>query len=170
MKKKVLTPTVIVLAALLAIVCFAIVLAPWRFVRIKGTTGVSKEEFVRKMEKLDENYKTDCFSRNSEQLFTEAQQRGYNEYLGPALICIQTYESDLRHARNNLYNIFQPSYGKVHMAEYDTEEECIENFFDILDVHYGNFTIMKFVETWTPYEQEEYAINLYEKMVWIQGL
>ena len=172
MKKKI-TLVTIGLAALLVIVCFAIMYAPWRYVSIKSTTGVSEEEFKRKMEMLDEVYETYHFSKNAEQFYSEAQARGYDEYLAPAVAALETYEIDrsIERAKNNLYSIIErPTTFPYQARGYETEEECIEDFFNILDLHYGDITIFRFAKKWTPYDQEEYAIKLYEKMHEIEDL
>lgn len=193
--KKRITLATIVLAALFAIVCFAVMSAPWRYVSIKGTTSVSMEEFARKMEMLDEIYETDNFSRNSEQFFSEAQERGYNEYLVPALMCIQTQGGKDVLEQYNYWNMVGAYFGKeiptitgnsentyletvdtteleigVRTLYFETEEEAVHCIFDTLDNHYGNVTIERFAKIWTPYEQEEYAATVYEKMQEIEDL
>lgn len=194
MKKKI-TAATIVLAALFAIVCFAIMSAPWRYVSIKGATGVSAEEFKKKMEMLDEIYETDNFSRNSEQFFSEAQKRGYNEYLVPALMCIQTDGGKDALEQYNYWNIVGAYFGReiptitgnsknayletvdtteleigVRILYFETEEEAVRYMFDCLDNHYGDVTMERFAKIWTPYDSEEYAATVYEKMHEIEDL
>lgn len=196
--KKRITLATIVLAALFAIVCFAVMSAPWRYVSIKGTKSVSMEEFARKMEMLDEIYETDNFSRNSEQFFSEAQERGYNEYLVPAVMCVETMGGknvDEEEHQYNYWNLIGAYFGKeiptitgnsknayletvdtteleigVRTLYFETEEEAVHCIFDTLDNHYGNVTIERFAKIWTPYEQEEYAATVYEKMQEIEDL
>ncbi len=197
MKKKI-TAATIVLAALFAIVCFAIMSTPWRFVSIKASTDVSAEEFKRKMEMLDEIYETDNFSRNSEQFFSEAQERGYNEYLVPAIMCVETMggkKVNKEEHQYNYWNLIGAYFGEeiptitgniknayletvdtteleigVRILYFEKEEEAVHYMFDCLDNHYGDVTIERFAEIWTSYDSEEYATTVYEKMQEIEDL
>lgn len=193
MRKKVIGIVVAVLSIFLLGICFMVISKPWRYVSIKKNTEVSKDDFMQKMEKLDEYYSTTNFSENAEQLLKTAQEKGYNEYIAPAIMCISTEANEDRN-----YNYWQVNTLIDKRVEYMlggtkislsflTPETSIEYFFDVLEkwgdekneITYEEFSrkwisIGKVsyspIKEWKTIESDTYGKKLYEKVRWIKSL
>lgn len=225
MKKKITSAT-IVLAALFAIVCFAVryeqnpkseyeewldayAKALWessvseypnaetkevrkRFleevaanVSVTESMGLTYEEFLAKMEKLDEEYNnSNYFSINAKVMFEAATEGGYRETLIPSIICLETVGATRMKGENNSWNAterinsFEPTEtyeewrGRIKFTDFDSSEDAIESLSHSLETTMLTCTTLKdFAETWdTGVDPEVYAIHLYQQLQRIEDL
>lgn len=189
MKKKGILKVAIVVALVLLVVIASMVIShPWRYVSIKRSVNVRKDEFRQQMEKLDEHYNTSNFSEIADLLFDEAQQRGYNVYLAPAIMCFETNGGTKTKAQYNYWQHF-PYYEMTFIVlnlefsnNFLTLEESVEWFFNELDKKYGDngdISYQEFMSFWTPHypfskapskKSDAYAKKLYNTVKWIQSL
>lgn len=161
-------------------------------ISIKQSVGLTKEEFVSKMEKLDEICGNNtAFLENADALFQTAQEENCNEYLLPAIWRIETVGGKCTQGDFNYYNAAETittEDGEVIMVyDKDTKrplwknfksgEDCVQTFFERLDLHYSSATTLtqftaKFAPNTAiyPHQSEDYAIRLYELMIEISNL
>lgn len=169
MKKRKTLATITIIVILLGI-CLVAVISPWRQIQriaIQESVGVPKEEFVSKMEKLGEMYGSDVFQEQGETLFELAQDNGYNEYLLPAIMCIETLGGTRVKGDFNYWNSWNGWV--INFTNFESPEESIETFFKILDTYYEGDNLKEFGEKWAP-EVEGYAVNVYKIMEQIKRL
>lgn len=207
--KKRLTSATIVLAALLAIVCFAVmkeqskksssyaavlgrigleigdqfesnsiqVIQRKQFFKevvankeIRESAGISYEEFLSKMEKLDEKYDSEIFAENAEILFGATQKNGFTEYLIPTIFVIETFGGKRLKGEYNYWNAIERKEEHFEFRNFDSPEESIEALSDTLSKYYYNgTTIEDFVNVWSP-DYVEYGISIYVTMEMIENL
>lgn len=186
MKKKGILKVAIVAALVLLVVISSMVMShPWRYVSIKRDADVSKEVFLQQMEKLDEHYNTSNFSEIADQLFSEAQERGYDVYLAPAIMCLETRGGTTATAQYNYWNHFpynEMAFIVLNLEisnNFLTPEESVEWFFNELDKKYGDISYKEFMRFWTPNyplskapskTADAYAETLYKTVKWIKNL
>lgn len=162
-------------------------------ISIKQSVGLTKEEFVLKMEKLDEICGNNTiYLENADALFQMAQEEKCNEYLLPAICWLETVGGKCTHGDFNYYNaseVLTTEDGEPVMAFYDPDtkeplwknfesgEHCIQTFFEKFDLYYGSDTTLtqfcaKFAPNTAmhPHQAEDYAIRLYELMIEISNL
>lgn len=195
MKKKGFLKVAIVAALVLLVVIASMVIShPWRYVSIKCSVNVRKDEFLQQMEKLDEHYNTSNFSQIADLVFDEAQQRGYNVYLAPAIMCIETNGGNETKAQYNYWTQVPYNYG-IHTIVgsesylgFITQDTSVKWFFDNLDSIISRFAVssyedlsreMVYPRAWSyplfvpdsPTEETDaYAEKLYNTVKWIQSL
>ncbi len=179
-----------IVVAVLLVIC-QIISKPWRYVSIKSCVGVSEEEFMQKMEKLDEYYNTTNFSENAKQLLNTAQEKGYNEYNAPAIMCIATNGGNETNGNYNYWPVntiidkrVEEILGGTKVSlSFATPKVSIEYFFNVLekcgDVTYEEFSrkwlsIGKVsyspIREWKTNESDSYRKELYETVRWIKSL
>lgn len=181
-KKGILTGAIVTVVVLLIVVCSMVISHPWRYVSIKRDAHVSKEEFVGQMQKLDEYYNTSNFSKIADQLFSKAQERGYNVYLAPAVMCIGTAGGTETKVQYNYWSNEPYLYadGSVTYVGFISKEKSVTCFFNELD-KYGDVTYEKFARNWLHLKgyplpisksptDDAYAKKLYTTVKWIKSL
>lgn len=156
----------------------------------ESVVGLTKEEFVRKMERLDDVCQSSIFLENAESLFEMAQEEQCNEYFLPAIWWIETCGGKFVHGDFNYSNVIKTKLteeGEITLYDKDTKkplwenfesgEDCIETFFYRLDLNYKSATTLtEFTARWAPntalhpHQAEYYAISLYENMLRISNL
>ncbi len=157
----------------------------------QSVEGLTKEEFVRKMERLDDFCNSSIFLENADNLFKIAQEENCNEYLLPAIWWIETRGGNLTHGDFNYSNatktklteegkeitVYDKDTKKPLWENFDSGEDCIESFFYRLDLNYKSATTLtEFTSIWAPntalypHQAEDYAISLYEAMTRISNL
>lgn len=207
--KKRITSATIVLAALLAIVCFAVmkeqskksgsyvavlgrigleigdqfesnsiqVIQRKQFFKevvankeIRKSAGISYEEFLSKMEKLDEKYDSEIFAENAEILFEATQKNGFTEYLIPTLFVIETSGGKRLKGEYNYWNGTERGEEHFQFRNFDSSVESIEALsYTLSKYYYNGTTIGDFVEVWSP-GYAEYGISIYVTMEMIENL
>lgn len=150
MKRKI-KGTLVVLAALF-VICYMSIMNNLQ----------QKADFIRKMEKLDEQYGSTVFSENAELLFAKAHETGQNKYLAPALMCIETCGGTNLQGDFNYWNIVEyveiekdPVFGtsrvQLRFKNYEIPDDAVEDFFAILNKYYDvNDTYLEFAQKWAP--------------------
>lgn len=157
----------------------------------QSVEGLTKEEFVRKMERLDDLYNSSIFSQNAEIFFDVAQEEGYNEYFFPANALIETSGGKFLHGDFNYCNMTQTvenedgelmtvyKEGRPLFRNFESGEECIREFFVKVNKYKeynSDTTLTGFTAIWAPntalhpHQAEYYAISLYEHMLQISNL
>lgn len=153
MKKRIAQATVIIMMAAL-IICLEVMSHPWWYLHISyGPNNLhhyaTSEEFLEKMEKLDKEYSTDIFSRNSDIMLALAKMYDYNEYVIPALMCIETNGGNNIHGNFNYWNLkwydFNPNFDQsrkecifiYRFGDFETEEEAFNTLSMLLHRHYS---------------------------------
>lgn len=163
----------------------------------QSVVGLTKEEFVRKMERLDDVCRSSFFQENAELLFEIAQEEGYSEYFFPAIAWQETVgekfaKGDFNYwnalARNGeeenvqkaiVYKDGEKTERVFHWRNFESEEECIREFYATVEEHkiYDSATTLtQFTSIWIPntvehpHQSERYAIILYENMLQISNL
>lgn len=183
-KKNILKVAIVATLVLLLVVCLMVISHPWRYVSIKRDADVSKEVFLQQMEKLDEHYNTSNFSEIADKLFSEAQERGYDVYLAPAVMCIETAGGTKTKTQFNYWtnNPYYYTYSSVTYIGFVSTEKSVTWFFNELD-KYGDLSYEEFSRNWThitgyplpiskvPTEESDAsAKKLYETVKWIKSL
>lgn len=157
-------------------------------ISIKQSVGITKEEFVSKMKKLDEICGNDTvYLENADSLFQIAQEENCNEYVLPAIWRIETVGGKYSHGDFNYYNATETATtedGEIIMVydkdtkrplwkNFNSGEDCIQTFFD----HYGSATTLtQFSAIFAPntamypHQAEDFAIRLYYAMIEISNL
>ncbi|MDE5831027.1 MAG: hypothetical protein K2H53_05315 [Clostridia bacterium] len=163
MKKRIAQATAVMMVTAL-IICLGIIRSPLWYLSY-GPNNLhhyaTQEEFLEKMESLDEEYNTDIFSRNSDRMLALAKMYDYNEYVIPALMCIETHGGNNMYGTFNYWNLRQwQSIVKdgevIHaipgFAFFETEEEAFNTLSDVLYKHFypDNETYVTFSEKWCP--------------------
>lgn len=159
---------------------------------IKQSVGITKEEFVSKMKKLDEICGNDTvYLENADSLFQIAQEENCNEYVLPAIWWIETVGGKYTHGDFNYYNatetattedgeiimVYDKDTKKPLWKNFDSGENCIQTFFERLDSNYKlDTTLTQFSAKFAPntamypHQAEEFAIKLYYAMIEISNL
>lgn len=163
----------------------------------ESVVGLTKEEFVRKMERLDDVHNSSIFLKNAELFFEVANEEGYSEYFFPVIACQETVggrfaKGDFNYwnalARNEeeantkkaiVYKDGEKTEKVFHWRNFESEEDCIREFFATVEEHrvYDSATTLtEFTSKWCPntanhpHQAERYAIALYEQMLKISNL
>lgn len=160
---------------------------------IKQSVGVTKEEFVSKMEKLDEICGNNTmYLENADALFQMAQEENYNEYLLPAICRLETVGGKCTHGDFNYYNaaevlttedgelvrvLYNADTKEPLWKNYESGEDCIQAFFKKWNLYCeSDTTLTQFCAKFAPntamhpHQAEYYAIRLYELMIEISNL
>ncbi|MCI9000568.1 MAG: glucosaminidase domain-containing protein [Clostridia bacterium] len=135
-------------------------------VSIKESSGVIYEEFLTKMKILDENYGSETFFQNAQLLFELSRKGQHNEYLIPAIICIETNGgTELK----GDYNYWNMGDGHGGYENFDSPRESLTALSRKIEgiMCYGT-TVKQFAENWNPIFPKEYAMKLNDTMQQIQ--
>lgn len=150
--------------------------------------GLTYEEFLAKMERLDETYNnSNYFSTNAEVMFEAAIEGGYRETLIPSIICLETAGATRMRGENNSWNAIERNFNMVSYEEvevvpgtnnkfkftdFDSSEESIETLsHDLKETLLTGATLKDFAETWdTGVDPEVYAIHLHQQLQRMEGL
>ncbi|MCI8482647.1 MAG: hypothetical protein HFJ27_06375 [Clostridia bacterium] len=144
---------------------------------IRETSGVTYEEFLSKMKKLDEIYSLEVFALNAQTFYELAIKGQWNEFLMPSIIAIETNGKFL-HGKYNLWNAIETKENlitskKEHIfRNFESYKESIEALYMVLEKPYyagSNMNVIGFSDVWAP-NTMMYAIALYKKMASIQSL
>ncbi len=159
---------------------------------IKQSVGLTKEQFVSKMEKLDKILGNGTvYLENADALFQIAQEENCNEYLLPAIWWIETVGGKCTQGDFNYYNatetittedgevimVYDKDTKKPIWKNFNSGEDCIQTFFESLDLNYKSATTLtqfsaKFAPNTAmyPHQAEDFAIRLYYTMIEISNL
>lgn len=157
----------------------------------ESVVGLTKEEFVRKMERLDDVCNSSIFLENADNLFEMAKEEQCNAYLLPAIWWAETSGGKVVHGDFNYSNatktklteegekitLYDKDTKKPLFENFESGEDCIEAFFYRLDLNYKSVTTLtEFTARYAPNtalypcQAERYAIKLYEEMLKIGNL
>lgn len=143
---------------------------------IRDSEGVTKEEFVTEIERWGSFYNAPFFSENAELLFDIAQEESYNEYFYPMLAMVQTNGGRYVNGEFNSCNLIEriekeddKETVKPSWRNFESDEECIREFFRILDgkPYESVTTLTEFTAIWAPNTEEhpcqaeQYAIKMW---------
>lgn len=152
-------------------------------ISIRESEGVTKEEFVTEIERWGSFYNAPLFSENAELLFDIAQEKGYNEYVYPMLAMVESRGGRYLHGEFNSCNLtetiqkkdgteitaYDKETAKPIFRSFESDEECIREFFEILDgkPYESVTTLTEFTAIWAPntakypHQAEQYAIKMW---------
>lgn len=150
---------------------------------IRESEGITKEEFVTEIERWGSFYNAPLFSENAELLFDIAQEEGYNEYFYPMLAMLESRGGRYLHEEFNSCNLtetiekkdgtvitaYDKETAKPIFRSFESDEECIREFFEILDgkPYESVTTLTEFTAIWAPntekypHQAEQYAIKMW---------
>lgn len=147
--------------------------------------GLTYEEFLAKMERLDETYNnSNYFSTNAEVMFEAAIEGGYRETLIPSIICLETAGATRMRGENNSWNAierrnpFEPTeiYEEwrrgIKFVDFDSSKDAIETLsHDLKETLLTGTTLKDFAKTWdTGVDPEVYAIHLHQQLQRMEDL
>ncbi len=147
--------------------------------------GLTYDEFLTKMERLDETYNnSNYFSTNAEVMYEAAIKGGYRETLIPSIICLETVGATRMRGENNSWNAierrnpFEPTetyeewrHG-IKFVDFDSSEDAIETLsYGLKETLLTGTTLKDFAETWDlSVDSAAYAIHIYQQMQRIEDL
>lgn len=151
---------------------------------IRESEGVTKEEFVTEIERWGSFYGAPLFSENAELLFDIAQEEGYNEYFYPMLAMVESNGGRYLQGEFNSCNlteridkkdgteitVYDKETGKPIFRSFKSDEECIREFFKILDgkPYESVTTLTEFTAIWAPntekypHQAEQCALSMWQ--------
>lgn len=147
--------------------------------------GLTYEEFLTKMERLDETYNnSNYFSTNAEVMYEAAIEGGYRETLIPSIICLETAGATRMKGENNSWNAiergnpFEPTetYEEwrrgIKFVDFDSSEDAISTLScGLKETLLTGTTLKDFAETWDlSVDSAAYAIHIYQQMQKIENL
>lgn len=142
-------------------------------ISIRESEGVTREQFITEIESWGAFYNAPLFSENVGVLFDVAQEEGYNEYFYPMLAMVETTGGKYQKGNFNTCNLTEKIDGeetvKAIWKNFESDEECIREFFRILDgkPYESVTTLTEFTAIWAPdtekypYQAEQYAIAMW---------
>ncbi len=154
-------------------------------ISLAESMGLTYEEFLTKMEKLDETYNNSSyFSTNAEAMYEAAIEGGYRETLIPSIICLETAGATRMRGENNSWNAierrnpFEPTeiYEEwrrgIKFVDFDSSKDAIETLsHDLKETLLTGTTLKDFAKTWdTGVDPEVYAIHLHQQLQRMEDL
>lgn len=147
--------------------------------------GLTYEEFLAKMEKLDETYNnSNYFSTNAEVMYEAAIEGGYRETLIPSIICLETAGATRMKGENNSWNAIErrnpfeytETYEEwrrgIKFLDFDSSEDAISTLSrGLKETLLTGTTLKDFAKTWDlSVDSAAYAIHIYQQMQKIEDL
>ncbi len=145
---------------------------------VRDSLGVTYEEFLSKMEKLDEMYTSEVFVLNAQAFYEEAIMGQWNEMLMPSIIVIETGGGKFLRGKYNLWNAIEREENpithksKLVFRNFESYQKSIEALYRVLEKPYyagSSMSVAQFTDVWAP-DTVIYGINLYHTMKLLQSL